>query len=130
MSNVNEMRDVIGRYTKLLSLERSISTQVAEQRASEFLVIMAFIAEWKLEISEDKIEKDSVASAVFADELAKCKGDKITENKKLVEASSAYAEAREASEVNKVQLSYLSTYYEIFQNSHLFYRQMARGDNL
>lgn len=123
---MNEMKDFIEQYSKLLPLAKSISYVEAERRASEFLTVMATITNWRHMFSEEKIKLTSVQSAVYAVEIGKGTDKTVTINKLNAEASKEYTDAREALERVENDLSYLKTYYEIFLNGHLFYRSICR----
>lgn len=125
-----DIKVYIEKYQKLLPLNNSISFTDAEKRASMFLDIMATITEYRHALSEGKIKSLSVQNAVYATELAKCTGKTVTENKIAVEASEEYTAAREEFEMTENDLNYLKAYYEIFNNAHIFYRNMAKGENV
>jgi len=54
----------------------------------------------------------------------------MTENKMTAEASKEYTEAREDLEGIENDLSYLKSYYDIFRDAHIFYRQMSKGESI
>ena len=126
----SDIKAYIEKYQKLLPLNNSISFTEAEKRASMFLDVMATITEWRHALSEGKIKSLSVQNAVYAEELGKCTGSTITGNKVIVEASEAYTAAREEFEMTENDLSYLKAYFDIFNNAHIFYRNMAKGENV
>lgn len=125
-----DIKAYIEKYQKLLPLNNSISFTEAEKRASQFLDVMATITEWRHALSEGKIKYQSILNAVYAEELSKCSGSTITGNKIIVEASEVYTTAREELELTENDINYLKAFYEIFHNSHIFYRTMAKGDNV
>lgn len=125
---MKEIKDFIEKYTALIPVNKSISIPEAERRAGEFLTALATITDWRHAFSEDKIRLLSVQTAVYAEELGKGTAKTVTENKMTAEASPAYTEAREAYERIENDIAYLKAYYEIFNNAHLFYRQMAKGE--
>lgn len=126
---MKEIHRYIEKYVELLPVGKSISFTEAERRAGEFLVAMATITDWRHSFSEDKISKLSVQTAVYAQELFKGTSKTMTENKVTAEASSEFREARETYESVENDISYLKAYFEIFSSAHVFYRQMARGEN-
>lgn len=126
---MKEIKDYIEKYTKLLPVGTSISYAEAERRAGEFLTAMATITDWRHAFSEDKIRRMSLQTAVYATELARGTAKTMTENKVTAEASPSYTEARENLEFAENDITYLKTYYEIFFNAHVFYRQQMRNDN-
>jgi hypothetical protein len=126
---VKEIKEFIDEYKRLLPLSKSISSVEAERRAGKFLEAMATIADCKHEFTKVKIKDLSVQTATYAQELAKGTGKTITENKVTAEASEVYVTAREALEGTENDISYLKTYYEIFNNAHVLYRNLAKGEN-
>lgn len=124
------IKEYIEKYQKLLPLANSISFTDAEQRASKFLDVMATITEWRHILSENKIELQSIQSVTYSNELNKSTGKTVTENKISVEASQEYIDAREDLEKVENDISYLKAYYDVFNNAHIFYRTMAKGDNV
>lgn len=125
---MNEIKDQINKFEALLPVPQSISMPEAERRAGEFLVVMAKIADWKHLLGKEKIKLTSIQTAIYAEELSNGKAKTMTENKVTAEASTRYISSREALEEMDNDISYLKTYYEIFNNAHLFYRQMCKSD--
>ncbi len=126
---MQEIKDQLAVYEKLLPVGKSVSFVEAERRAGEFLVAMATITNLRHIFSEEKIKYTSVLAAVYAEGLSKATAKTVTENKVTVEASQEYQSARESVERIENDLSYLKAFYDIFLNGHLFYRQMAKEQN-
>jgi hypothetical protein len=126
---MKEIKDYLGEFEKLLPIGKSVSPVEAERRAGQFLVALATIANYRHLFSEDRIRSTSIQSAVYAEELSKCEGSTITANKITVEASGPYTSAREGLERTENDLSYLKAFQEIFMNAHVFYRNLAKGEN-
>jgi hypothetical protein len=89
---------------------------------------MAEITNLRHQFSGNKIAELSAQTAVYAEELFKGTAKTMTENKVTAEASEAYTKAREALEHSENDLSYLKAYYDIFQNAHIFYRNVSKGE--
>jgi hypothetical protein len=115
-------------YVSLLPVGKSISYTEAERRAGEFLVAMAKVADLKHILTAQMIKSMSVQTAVFHTEMQKGTAKTVTENKLTAEASEVYTKAREDLEDLQNDISYLKAHYEIFNNSHIFYRNMAKGE--
>lgn len=126
---MSDMKEFISKYTALLPVGTSISYTEAEKRAGEFLVAMATITSWRHDFTVEKIKLLSVQTSVYAQELGKGTAKTMTENKVTAEASGEYTRAREDLEMVDNDISYLRTFYEIFNNAHIFYRTMAKGEN-
>lgn len=126
---MKEINEFIEKHTSLLPLGNSISFTEAEKRAATFLNALAYITDCRHLLSSEKIKLTSLQSVTYAEELSKCTGKTITENKVTVEANANYIRSREDLESLENDLNYLKAYYDIFTSAHVFYRQMARGDN-
>lgn len=126
---MTEIKEYLKKYESLLSLAKSISGPEAERRAGEFLVAMAQITEYRHVFSEDKIRLTSLQTAVYAEQMSLGVAKTVTENKLNAEASKDYTAAREELERTENDLSYLKAYYDIFNNAHVFYRNMAKGES-
>lgn len=124
----DDIKSHISKYAALLPVQKTISTVEAERRAGEFLHAQSQITEWRHILSEEKIKLTSAQTAVYAQELAGCTGKTITENKIAVEANRTYQSAREDLESIDNDVAYLKAYYDIFNNAHVFYRQLAKGE--
>lgn len=127
---MKEIKDYFEVMNALLPVNGSISVVEYERRASEFLTALARIADWKHMLSEEKIRLTSIQLAVYADQLSRGSEKTITANKTIAEASPEYTKAREDLEFIENDISYLKTHYEIYNNAHLFYRQMCKESNL
>lgn len=123
---MNEIKVIVERFSSLLPMGSSVSYAEAEKRASEFLVGMAKVTDLKHILSNEKIKLLSIQTAVYASEMSKGTAKTVTENKLTAEASDEYTKAREELESVDNDLSYLRSYYEIFNNAHVFYRNVAK----
>lgn len=120
----------ISTFEALLPVGNAISLREAEFRAGEFLSAMASLATFKHSMTEEKIKYLSIQTATYSEELFKGTAKTMTENKVLAEASESYQKTREDFEKLENDINLIKTYYDIFKDAHLFYRQMARGDNI
>lgn len=127
---MKEMKEALEKYTKLLPMGTSVSYTEAEKRAGAFLEAMAMVTDWRHLLTQEKIKALSIQTAIYAQELSKGTSKTVTENKIAAEASEEYTRAREDLEGLDNDLSYLKAHYEIFQNGHLFYRQLAKGEHV
>lgn len=127
---MKDIKEYLEKVSKLLPVNKSISLPEAERRAGEFLVALAYIADVKHVFAEDKIRALSVQSAIYHELLSKGTGSTVTQNKIATEASPEYIKARQDLEMIENDINYLRAYQEIFNNSHIFYRTMAKGDNI
>lgn len=126
---MTDFKEFIEKYEHLLPVGTSISYTEAERRAGEFLVALATITNIRHMLGSEKIKLLSIQTATYASEMSKGTAKTVTENKLTAEASVEYTKAREELESIENDLTYLKAYYEVYNNGHLFYRQMCRGDN-
>ena len=125
---MTEIKEYIAKYESLLPTGEGLSAVEAERRAGEFLSVMATIVNWRHLLAQDKIRLMSVQTAVYAEQMAAGTAKTVTENKLAAEASQAYTKSREDFESIENDLNYLKAYYEIFNNAHIFYRSVAKGN--
>lgn len=126
---MNNLQEYLLEYQKLLPVGTSISFTEAERRAGLFLEAMAKITNWRHDFSCQRIKELTSQTATYAQELSKGTAKTVTENKVTAESSQEYIVAREALEQTENDLSYLKAFHDIFQNAHIFYRNMAKGEN-
>lgn len=122
------LQDFLKEYKELLALDNSISLPEAERRAAKFLVGMATITDLRHTFSNEKVKLLTVQTATFAEEMSKSDAKTVTENKMRAEASSAYVVAREDLERIENDIAFLKAYYDILNNGHVFYRNIAKGE--
>jgi len=127
---MQEIKQFIEHYTEMLPVGTSISYTEAEKRAGAFLEAMARIVDWKHVLTTEKIKLLTVQTSVYAVQMSKGVAKTVTENKLTAEASAEYTKAREELEGIENDISYLKAYQDIFNNAHIFYRTMAKGDNV
>lgn len=121
-----EIKEYLTKQTEMLAVNHSISQPEAERRAGLFLEVCAKIVDWRHAMSEGKIETVTMQAVTYAEQLSKCTGKTVTENKLTVEANPAYTGVREELESVENDISYLKAMHEVFLNGHLFYRSMAK----
>lgn len=126
---MKEIKEYIDKFIELLPAEKSITGYEAERRASQFLVACAHIANWRHMYRQEKIKATSMERAIYSNVLSNVASSKITESKIKVEADPSYIAARESLEGWDNDLDYLKTYYDIFLNSHIQLRAMAKEQN-
>lgn len=127
---MKEIKDQLDKWAGKLPTNASTSQIEAETRAGEFLVACAHIANWRHVLTDEKIKLSSQQTVAYVTELNKGTAKTVTENKATAEASTGYTNAREDFERIENDLTYLKTYSDIFNNAHIFYRQIAKQDSL
>ena len=107
------------KYTK-----RSLSE--APERATQFLIIVAILADAKREVEEDKAKLDTLVSTSYAQAFGKSSAKQVTEKKAEAENDETYSGMREWLEQCQSKISWLKTYIEVFNNAHITYRQFSK----
>lgn len=126
---MSDIKDFVEKYESLLPVGGALSSVEYERRAGEFLVALATITHMKHLLTSDKIKLLSIQTAVYAEQMSKGGGKTMTQDKISAEASPDYIKAREDLESIDNDISYLRAYYEIYMSAHVFYRQLAKGEN-
>jgi hypothetical protein len=125
---MDELKFKIDSCAGLLATDKAVSQREAEKRAGAFLEILAHIVNGIDTLSDEKIKAQSLQAVVFAQTMALDTTKGVTEKKINVEANPDYITAREHLEGVENDLTYLKTYFKIFENGHLFYRQLAKAE--
>lgn len=125
---MNNLKDFFAKFNALLPMPGHISEKEANHRATEFLVALAQIADFRGIYGEDHIKNISVLATVYALTMGQQSAKTVTENKMNAEATKEYVDAREASERTENEISQLKMMYEIYNNAHIFYRGKAKGE--
>lgn len=98
----------------------------ASERASEFLIIQALIANEIRETSEDLAKLYTIESGTLHDCVSKSSAKGVTEKKMEAARNPKYTNARESKEVCDAKITWLKTYLKIFDNAHITYRQHSK----
>ena len=125
---MDDIRAKIHAAVEILPTERAVSEREAERRAGQFLLIQAHITDKMDELNHEKIGTTSILAAIYPKLMAMETSKQVTEKKVNVEGHEDYLAAREAVETIEAQLNYLKTYFKIFENAHIFYRQLAKAE--
>lgn len=127
---MEQIKKLIDKYVKMLPIEgKFLPPTEAEKRASDFLVACAHVTNHRHDLGNTKIEAVSLERAVYGAVVSNADSKKVTEQRIMAEADKDYQTARENLEQVDNDMTYLKTYYEIFNNAHIFYRQMAKGES-
>lgn len=127
---MKDVQEKLEKYVEMLRVDRAMLTpSEAEHRAGELLYINAHLSNWRYLYTNEKIKAQSMEQAVYASVLSRLAVKKITESKILVEADPEYQKAREKVESLDNDLNYFRHYQEIFNNGHIFFRQLSNTLN-
>ena len=124
--NLEDVRDLIADTLTLITVDAK-GLQQAKERAARFLVVQAILESYILDyISSDKSKLTTLTSAVYAQTLVESEGKNVTEKKIAAESDTRYSSTREASERVDAIHNYIKTHIKIFDNAHVFFRQLGK----
>lgn len=125
---LSKLKKLISEAVELLPTEKAVSEREAERRAGRFLEIQAFIVDSIDTLNDNKIRATSLEKAVYAKVLSEVRVKQVTEKKIQTEADPDYQATRENLEDVDARINYLKSYYKIFDNAHIFYRQLSKAE--
>lgn len=123
--NIEELKKLIDEHLDLITVD-SKSLADARNRAAKLLVIQSILASFLKDFEEEKSKIKTVQLATYSQVVKSVEGKNVTEKKINVEADPGYASYREAFEKMESVRDYLKTHIKIFENAHLFFRQLCR----
>lgn len=97
----------------------------ARSRAARFLIIQAQLNDHLKVLDDVMVKATTQEAATYAQALMKQAGKNVTENKINAEADPEYCAARESSEMIKSEHNWTKRHYDIFENAHVMFRQIA-----
>ena len=116
---------------KLVPATDSIHVHQAEALAQKFLVICHTLTNARYELEKGKIKYQSLLDVIYQKEFldAANSGTKVTatERKIVALATLGYSEARESLELIEIRIDYIKANFKIFENAHIFYRNIGRA---
>ena len=113
-----EVQALVNEHIQLIAFSKD-SYKEALERATKFLVISAIVAEFKREMLRD---------AFYAKALSEAEGKNVTEKKAMVPLNPDYAKQVEVCGELEASIGWSRTMIDIFNNAHVTYRQIAKGD--
>lgn len=123
--NDEQLRKVIAENLELIKYTNK-SLKEAPERATQFLIMVAILADEKRSVEEDKAKLNTLVSTTYAQAMGRSVAKQVTEKKAEAENDETYTTMREGLEQCESKISWLRTYIEVFNNAHLAYRQFSR----
>jgi hypothetical protein len=120
------IHDMVDEYNELLPMATTISQVDAEMRATKFLVAVALLTNIKHALGDELIAATSVEKGVYAKIMNRDESKTVGQRDANVKAHPEYIAAREALEKVENDMDFIKTYQKIYDNAHIFYRQLAR----
>lgn len=122
-----ELQVLIDHYIDKLP-SKNVKMHEAEDLAPQFLKLLNAIATVRLVLDNERIEAKSLEEVTYRDCIQRAEGKNVTEKKIDAVAMLEYQEGREAVERADAKIEYLKANTKIFENAHIFYRQVAKGN--
>lgn len=97
----------------------------ARNRAARFLVIQSHLNDHMKILADVKVKASTEEKATYAQAILSAGGKNVTEGKIIAEANPIYAKARETVELIDSEFNWTKKHYEIFENAHIMFRQIA-----
>jgi len=125
MFSEDQLRERINGYLDLIKYSPK-ALKEASERATEFLIATALLADAEREAEEDRAKFTTLVAAAEAQAFARSKAKQVTEKKVEVENDPMYTEIREILEQCEAKIKWIKTYIRIFENAHIVYRQFSK----
>lgn len=123
---MKDFDDFVERYLEMLPTEGVVSDVEAQRRASEFLVACSHLVAYKHQVRDELIKAKSVRDASYAQAMANAQGSNAPTREANASADPMYMRNREEYESAENRVYTIQTYYDIFFNAHVFYRQLSK----
>lgn len=104
------------------------SMRESMERASKFLVVISILSEFRLSLERRKAQDITLREALYHKAINAAEGKNVTEKKIEAEANPEYTTGRESVENLDAQISWAKTNIDIFNNAHILYRNLAKGE--
>jgi hypothetical protein len=125
--NFEEVKGLVDENIDLIAYSKQAFKEATE-RTTKFLMVVAVLADYKLELEQKKAKLTTIREAQYHNVISVAEGKTVTEKKVVAEAHPQYAKSREDVELVEAEISWTKTYIEIFNSAHVTFRQMARGE--
>lgn len=120
-----QLRAKIDEHLELIKYSKR-SLADAPERATQFLIMVAILADAKRSAEEDKAKLATLSNATYAHAMNRSTAKQVTEKKAEAESNEDYTSMREGLEQCESKISWLKTYISIFDNAHILYRQFSK----
>lgn len=128
MNLQNEIGKIVDQYVELLPIEDSKLLAQSEIKASKFLLAIAKLANLRDQLMNAKVQKDSLKNVAYADAINNAPGTNAPTKQANAEADSNYLSIAEEIALIDNQLSYTKTMIDVFNNAHILYRGLMKGE--
>lgn len=127
MATYEEIRELVDKGLDKIAVTPE-GLALSRERAGEFLIIEAVLADYLKQVSEEMSVLSSLKDAIFADAIRRAEGKNVTEKKINTAKDDNYVVALQNYENIDSLRDWIKTHLKIFENAHIFYRGMSRTE--
>jgi hypothetical protein len=124
----NEIEQIVNKYIELLPVEDDKLLAHSEVKASKFLLAVAKLAAIRDQLMNAKVKKDALKSVAYADAINNAVGSNAPTREANAAANPNYLGIAEQVAIIDNQLKYTATMIEVFNNAHILYRGLMKGE--
>lgn len=124
----DEINQVVDKYIALLPVEDDKLLAHSEVKASKFLLAVAKLADIRGKLLNSKVKKDALKSVAYADAINNAVGSNAPIREANAAANPNYLGVSEDVSIIDNQLKYTNTMIEVFNNAHILYRGLMKGE--
>lgn len=120
-----QVEDFVDQHLDLIKVDAK-SLAASRERAAQFLVAQAILANHVKSLEEARATLSSLVEARYANAIRITDGKNITEKKTFVAENAEYVEVREQLENLDAECNWTKTHMKIFENAHVLFRQFSK----
>lgn len=124
MLTFEALQALVMEHINLIEINRDAIID-ARNRAAKFLVVQAHLNDHLKVLDDVMVKASTEEKAQYAQAMLNAVGKNVTENKIQAEADPAYNGARESVELIKSEHNWTKRHFDIFENAHVMFRQIA-----
>lgn len=121
------LKKMVSDHIDLISFGKNAYKEATE-RTTKFLVVVSILADHRLDLERHKAKVSTLRDAFYSKAMTEAEGKTITEKKLKADQEVNYTNQREAVEEIEAEISWIKTHIDIFNNAHVTYRQIAKGE--
>jgi hypothetical protein len=124
MLDYQQLQELVNKYLDLVEIDRDAILD-ARNRAAKFLIVQSHLSNHLKLLEDTKVKASTIEKASYAQAMGSAGGKNVTENKISAEADPGYTNAREVVERIDAELNWTKRHFDIFENAHVMFRQIA-----
>lgn len=128
MDRQEEIQKIVDDYVKLLPTEDDKLMLNSEVKASKFLLAIAKLAKIRDELMNQKVKRDALKTVAYAEAINNAPGTNAPTKQANAEANPDYLKTAEDVSLIDNQLMYTKVMIDVFNNAHILYRGLMKGE--